>query len=223
MTKAKDHEPFLFMISSVIYFKNKSLGYSSVRSIFTAKEREVQTLKTIQSIRSKVPDAFIVLIESGLSKQVDATIINLVDQFIYTGNNKIVRWACDSKRKGLGEAVSLYFGSKKIILKKHKYCFKISGRYYLNDDFTLSTFDNEKDLTLKIYTDPLQMSTRLYGFQNVFFSTWRKSLFGLFLGLYRNRSIEELLYARLRKYQIKEIKTLGVSGLVGPDGNAINE
>lgn len=223
MTTDKGREPYLFIISSVIYFKDKSLEYSLLRSVFDYKEREVQTLKTIQSIKSKVPNSYIVLIESGLNQDIDREIIKVVDQYIYTGHHKLVRWACDGKKKGLGEAVSLYYGLKQILPLNYKYCFKISGRYYLNENFNALAYDDTKDISLKTYNNPLQMSTRLYGFSNCFLKTLHKSLPFLFFGLYKNKSIEELLYARVKKYQIQKLETLGVSGLIGPNGNEINE
>ena len=223
MTTDKGNEPYLFIISSVIYFKDKSLEYSLLRSVFDYKERETQTLKTIRSIKSKVPNSYIVLIESGLNQDIDKEIINNVDQYIYTGHNKLVRWACDSTKKGLGEAVSLYYGLKQITSLNYKYCFKISGRYYLNENFNVHAYDDTKDISLKIYNNPLQMSTRLYGFNNYFLKTLKNRLPFLFFGLYKNKSIEELLYAKIKKSQINELETLGVSGLIGPDGNEINE
>jgi hypothetical protein len=59
----------LFIVSSAIYLSSNPLCYSSTRSAFSAEKRAQQTLKTIESIRSAIPDAKIILIEMGLIKR----------------------------------------------------------------------------------------------------------------------------------------------------------
>ncbi len=213
----------MFLISSVIYFKNKSLTYSSSRSVFSPQERERQTLKTIESIKKNVPNAKIILIESGLRKDISEEIISAVNEYVYTGNNQFVRYACDSKKKGLGEAMSLFFGLKNSSTANYSYCFKISGRYYLNENFNLENFKKEKYFTFKFYDNPKQMSTRLYGFNIKQFAIWRKILKDIFIKLIFNYSIEELLYLKIKNNNNQEINVLGVSGLIGPNGEEINE
>lgn len=214
---------FLFIISSVIYFKEKPLSYSPIRSKYSFADREAQTIQSIQSIRSRVPNSKIVLIESGYKKEISSAIINSVDQYIYTGGNQLVRLASDSKKKGLGEAVSLYFGLKKNQFTACNYCFKLSGRYFLNDQFDLNNFDLTKDFNFKTYNNPVQISTRLFGFKSELLGDIRKLLFQSFSKLFKNRSIEEVLYLKFQNYTTSEMKELGVSGLIGPTGDVINE
>ena len=45
----------LILITSVICITNKPLSYTKTRSVFTHEERFEQTLKTIQTIRDKIP------------------------------------------------------------------------------------------------------------------------------------------------------------------------
>ena len=125
-----------FIITSVINFPKKKLSYSTVRSMYSPKEREQQTLQTINSIRKKVPGATIVLVEMGLKRNIDTALINAADQFIYVGSNWLVKWSCNSMHKGLGEAMGLLIASSRIKTGAVLY-FKISGRYLLNNEFKL--------------------------------------------------------------------------------------
>ena len=53
----------LVLITSVINTPKKPLSYSNVRSVFTREERYEQTKKTIQSIREKIPNYKIMIVE----------------------------------------------------------------------------------------------------------------------------------------------------------------
>lgn len=213
----------IFFISSVIYFGDSPLNYHQTRSVFTPKEREVQTQKTIKSIKSAIPNAKIVMVESGLREGIDQEIINLIDEYIYTGDMKMVRRACDGQKKGLGEATSLYYGLKRVDSSGYKYIFKISGRYFLNDNFSLDNYDFNSDFSFRFYDNPKQVSTRLYGFKGDRFAEWLKILRSSFPALYMNKSIEEILYIKTKSLHCSRVAKLGISGLVGPNGDKINE
>lgn len=208
-----------FIITSVIYFPDKKLSYSDVRSAFNPEQRSRQTLQTIDSIRKKIPSANIILIEMGTQKNIDPEIIKSVNKFIYTGNHLFVRGAVSSKHKGLGEAAGLLTASKKLKGNNGLY-FKISGRYFLNDEFDTSQWQGN-NFFFKKYVDGI--STRLYAFHSSLFDVWiraiRKSLYHLYLG----KSIEDVLPLYINKVLIKEMNSLGVSGMIAPSGEYFSE
>ena len=53
----------LVLITSVINTPNVPLSYSNVRSVFTREERFKQTKKTIESIKEKIPDCRLMIVE----------------------------------------------------------------------------------------------------------------------------------------------------------------
>jgi hypothetical protein len=53
----------IILITSVIRPPDKPLSYTSIRSVFTSNERFIQTKKTIESVRQKIPNGLIMLIE----------------------------------------------------------------------------------------------------------------------------------------------------------------
>lgn len=210
-----------FIISSVIYFTQKPLSYTPQRSIYSPLERTKQTLKTIESIHEKIPTAKIILIESGQKEELPLKLSKAVDQYIYTGDNWLVRKACDSKHKGLGEALSLIMGSKKINMNDDVgFYFKISGRYFLNDNFDLQEINNCDGIFLKY---DKSISTRLYGFTRKVFANWRIALIKSLPFLMFNKSIEDILPKFFKLNNFKYLKKMGISGYVGPNGHLIEE
>jgi hypothetical protein len=209
-----------FIITSVIYFPDKKLSYTDTRSAFTPEERTAQTLETIKSIRNKVPGVHVVLVEMGRKKNIDTSIISSIDRYIYTGNNLFVRWAAGSRYKGLGEAAGLLAASKKISQISTDIFFKISGRYFLNGDFTVNSWQGNQFFFRK-YADGV--STRLYAFHGSLFRNWTKAIRKSLPLLYKGKSIEDVLPLFINQSLIKEIKPLGVSGTIGPSGEFFSE
>jgi len=210
----------LVIISSVIQFADRPLSYSAVRSVFSPEERESQTLNTIESVRNKVPAATIVLIEAGINEDFLHRLRKEVDQYIYVGDRFPVRYVANWRHKSLGEAMALYTGTAKIHSCEPDYYFKLSGRYFLNNNFHASVF-GERGFTVKTYGE--QISTRLYGFSPDQFHFWRTTLRASAKHLILGKSIEQVMYKKI-KYRISfDLKEIGLSGLVAPDGNAIEE
>ena len=58
-------KPYIFLITSTIRFSENPLSYSHSRSVFSAEERLEQTLHSIKSIRTNIPDAIIILLENS--------------------------------------------------------------------------------------------------------------------------------------------------------------
>ena len=102
-----------FIITSVIYFSQKRLSKSTPRSVFTPEERAIQTLKTVHSIREKVPGAFIILLEMGKNKNIADELIRMVDKCVFIGNKVFVKWAVNGRFRGLGEAIGLIVGKER--------------------------------------------------------------------------------------------------------------
>lgn len=198
-----------FLITSVIYFKNNPLSYTKTRSVFSSQERVIQTINTVSSIRKILPLATIILVESGLREELPEGLDSLVDKYVYLGNQTLVRLACDSRFKGIGEIVSLIYSSK-YIPDNADMIFKISGRYYLNDRFDIKRWTGQYFMARKYDND---ISTRLYALTKVFLSRWRCALFLSLPFLLTGQSIERILSKLIPDNYIQVIKPIGVSGL----------
>lgn len=100
-------------------------------TIFSTQERIKQTLKTIETIREKIPEDYIVMIEGGdMEDSEKEQFIKLVDHLFMTNVMYLT--------KSPGEATLLhtYLTSEHFrSLENVETVSKLSGRYYLNDDF----------------------------------------------------------------------------------------
>jgi hypothetical protein len=207
-----------FIITSVIYFSKNKLSYSAVRSIFTPEERTAQTIRTVHSIRERNPEAQIILLEMGKNRKISPVLINLVDKYVFAGRNFWVNWACSGKFKGLGEAAGLIVSRKQLDTGADFY-FKISGRYFLNEEFKPEMWSGS--FLAKKYDAAI--STRLYGFEKTLFTDWQKALRRSLVLLYKGRSIEEVFPQMLGANNIQHIEKLGISGFVAPQGEFLTE
>ncbi len=213
-------QKIIFIIPSVLHFKEAPLSYISTRSIFTVEERLSQTKQTITSIRDKVPSAHIVLAEMG-TETAPPDLQSLVDTYKYLGNKKIVRFACDGKYKGLGEAIGLLYILPVVKKIEGDSIFKISGRYSLNDHFSLDEWDmGDKCTFLK---SKGLFSTRLYRIPKKLLSVWKYALLKSLPFLLRNESIESTLTRCMPQKYISIISVAGISGVVAPTGDIIEE
>ncbi|MFJ7684935.1 hypothetical protein [Peribacillus butanolivorans] len=208
----------LFIVSSAINITTNPLSYTSVRSTFSAEERAKQTLNTIQSIRTAMPESKILLIETGKARNLPYNIEFAVDKYLYLGNERIVRDAVDGPYKGLGEICGLYLADQWIRHFNADYYFKLSGRYYLNENFPIN------DWTGNGYTGRFgggNMLTVLYGFPNRLYNNWRHALVQSQPGLLRGEAIESAL-PRYFEQSIFNLTELGVSGCVSHHGGFVS-
>jgi hypothetical protein len=220
MQKSNSSEDVTFLVTSVIFPKQKELSYATVRSVYSPEERAQQTLYTINSIKEKVPEAKIVLIEAGLQEQLPFQLSDKADKYIYLGNNFFVRHACDSRFKSLGEAVMLLTSLKKIPYNPVLF-FKISGRYFLDENFNIGSWQTR--YIKFFYIRPEYVSTRLYSFSGHMFSVWKFALLKGMPLLFLDYPIEHVLPRFIPKKYISTVEKVGVAGADATTGNVVKE
>jgi len=208
-----------FFVISIIYLSEKPFSYSKVRSVYSPEERAEQTKKTIQSIREKVPGAKIILCESGLKKDLPGDLQTLADEYVYIGSKPIIRFACDSAFKGLGEIMSLLY-LRKLVIPSRDY-FKISGRYYLNEKFEIANWQ-KGDFNLR-FRSSSSFSTVFYKFKGSAIKIYIRALVLTIPFCFLNRSIERIIFRFIPSKRVQRIEEIGVSGFVAVDGGLFSE
>lgn len=130
--------------------------------IYNPQERIAQTLETVKSARSHIPNATIILIDNSkvdvqqddsaeLNELIDAVdyyIDNSGDPDIQHFHEKVTNYDIGKncmESIGMLKALSYIMGDENIMtdLTDSSRVFKLSGRYVIDDRFDLSKFDNE--------------------------------------------------------------------------------
>ena len=137
----------LFIITSGINcIKTVGWSYTNIRSVYSYDERLEHTKNTINTIKKYNNNCEIVLLESSeIKKEDEEYLINNVNYYINYKNDEWVDMAFNSKKKGFGEVRQIlkYLETNIDTFYKYKRIFKISGRYWLNNNFNLNNFSYE--------------------------------------------------------------------------------
>jgi len=165
------------LITSIIHTPDLPLSYIKTRSIYSHEERFNQTKKTIETIREKIPNNKIFLIECSLLTQNETEYFqNTVDIFINIfdthSENLISRMF--TKSKAMGEGTMTIFAINYLYASKIKFenMFKISGRYWLTENFHYENFDNNNVVVKYIDNDSTNTLTSLYKLPNKYIYEW---------------------------------------------------
>jgi hypothetical protein len=165
----------LVIITSVINVSNNPLSYTNNRSVYSAEERFVQTLKTINSL-SCIKDKHILFIEtSNLEADKENVIKNIVDSYLNLNNIKEIKEIIDGPIKGKAEAIQIIEGLKQININEFDCIIKISGRYWINDDFSYDLYSKEINIFREDQAAKC-VSTVLYKVKKDDFETYLRTL-----------------------------------------------
>lgn len=214
----------LFIITSVINITNLPLSYCQTRSIYDHNTRFQQTLNTIATIKANDPTALIALVEgSQLSDSQKQQLITQTTYFIDLSVYPCVKNDVDSQYKALGECSLLINGLcwLKQMCPQLRYdnLFKISGRYFLNEQFNIQEFANTYNM-FSVCGD--RYATTLYKIHyshiDTFIDVLHKVIYnhvdkGMELGLF-------IEYPPQHQHNLV-INTIGVSGLIAVWDNCL--
>ena len=167
------NKPNLVIVTSVIHTHKSPLSYGT-RSVLTARQRFEQTLYTLMSVRTYVPNAYILLVEgSNITPEEEAA-------FISYGCNRVVNCSrelesfINGPHKTLAEIHMLLFALKTIKPERYSTISKISGRYYLTSNFKWYKYPQQKAL---YQCEPNgRCNTRYYRIPSKYFKIYKSTL-----------------------------------------------
>jgi hypothetical protein len=156
----------LIVITSVINIPNLPFSYTSVRSVYNRNDRFEQTKNTIKSIRDKIPDSKIILIEcSDLNNEETEYIKNHVEYFLnlYGTENNFEKYVFGLS-KSMGENTLILQALEYLKLNNITYenFYKMSGRYWLTDNFNYENFNNNKISYCDVFNYEYEAFTSFY-------------------------------------------------------------
>ena len=161
----------LVIITSVIHTVPQDLNYGP-RSLMTHATRFQQTIHTIKTVREKVPMAYIVLIEGSKLQDKEQHILDLLCDEVIDATE--LAPYTNGKYKSLAEIKLLLYGLQRIDLNNFSTLSKISGRYYLTDNFKWDMYPLSKALYQCERTN--KCNTRYYRIPKKYFKTYIDTL-----------------------------------------------
>jgi hypothetical protein len=195
------------------------------RSAFTHEERFEQTKKTIASVRTKIPNCIIFLVEcSELRADYHDYLAKATDYFFNLWDTEL-RSRIFTPSKALGEgtqtifALEYIFGRGNIAFDNF---FKISGRYCLDERFTYANWNNPF-LVIREFPPSKSVFTFLYKMSPTHARDWLEFLKGQDEN-FRRCVGYETIYAHFVEKWAREtvfIDVMGVQGYFSPDGSRL--
>jgi hypothetical protein len=231
-----------FIVTSAI---NSKFG------VFSPRERLDQTLNTIATIKQRVPDAKIVVMEccgTPINDLQANQIKDVCDVFIDCSNDEDVQALYDNDNWDVVKNGTEIMCFSRIIgiLQQEKLLddidrvHKMSGRYLLNDEFDLSLYERDEvkdrivigpkhpsQFPVEVTQVPLQYMARLWSWPNTMTEDIKQVYIDSF-NFFAERvaaggyvDIEHVLYKFLPQQLVHEEPKLGVEGEIAPNGHRI--
>jgi len=205
------------------------LNCPSYRSVYNRSERFEQTKNTLNTIKAKIPNIFIILIDVSIFTEEESNyFVSNCNIIINDYNNEKLVNAVNHPNKSYGEKEYLLRCIEEINKNKYKFInlksiFKISGRYYLNDNFNYMEYNNDKNvihfLDINLWEDACPTCLFKISFNNLeeFKNFLINAEYSFNLGL----PMEKFLYFYIKNIDNSKyihLNVLGISGLVATNG-----
>ena len=212
------------IVSGIVYVSNKELTGNTSRSIFSSDERYNQTIQTLQSIITYIPNSKIILLEQSKFFPEDKlkNISKYCDYIIQYKNDEQNDYNSNIQgfNKGLGEMYVITHFLDIIKNKNFKTIFKTNGRYVITSDFDINNFINET--TFKVIKGDGRMGIITY---SVFYSI-SKDVLNLYIEHQKvwikkncRESVEHVLTMFVESIpNCNLITTIGIKGNLGISG-----
>jgi mannosyltransferase OCH1-like enzyme/uncharacterized protein (DUF1919 family) len=130
-------------VPSVIHVSDNPILEFSSRSVFTSKERYTQTVEQLKSIREKIPNSTVILLESSTLTQAEINEMSSLYDYVVLYDDEESYQYChfNYSNKGLGEMYVLcHICSVLQHNKDFKHFCKFGGRYPATKDFNITPF-----------------------------------------------------------------------------------
>jgi len=206
----------LVIITSVLNISNNPLSYTNTRSVYSYKERLEQTINTINSL-TKIENKHILFVETSEVPSEDEEIIkNKVDFYLNLKDEPKIKENVNGLFKNSGEALQILSSLNNIDLNRYDNIIKISGRYWLNENFNESLFDNEYNIFKECEAGTC-FYTILYKINKKYFDKYIQALNETY------QYTEQIENVFLRNFVNNCIKVnqLGVTGNISVNGELI--
>jgi len=218
----------LVLITSIIDPPQKPLSYTNIRSIYSKSERFEHTKLTIESVKQKVPNVTILVVECSLLNDDELKYFQEnTDYFINIYFDKTLREYVHGHSKALGEGTMTICGLEYVIHNNIDFrnLFKISGRYWLSENFTYKSFDNDDVVVKYIDGDINNIFTCLYKLPKsigVLWCQFLKNSFNHMVNCIGYEHLFSMFICSLKDIKICVLERTGVQGYVSVSNDFYN-
>jgi hypothetical protein len=210
----------LVLITSIVCTPNLPLSYIKTRSVFTHEQRFEQTKKTIETVRDKIPNVKIIMVEcSILTETQNDYFMKNVDYFINLIDNDALRQNIYSQSKSLGEGTMTMSAINYMKNNNIEYdnLFKITGRYWLSESYNYENFNNNDIVVNYINGNDNNVCTSLYKLNKTNVDDFHAFLIENMKNMYECIGYENLFAKFIKKQQtskVTNLKKIGVNGYI---------
>ena len=178
----------MFIITSII-----DLPAPTLYNVILPQVRFQQTIHTVESVRRHVPSAVVIILDGSI----ESHLIPGADFHFHYSDSVLLRHV----PKSIGETMLLEEFMRSLLFNQLKLetdvVFKLSGRYYLNENFQFSRFSTSRFTACKTYDED-----RFGSFNpNPDKSAYNTVLFS-FPVIFSDQFISRLLFARNRMFKV---------------------
>lgn len=219
-------------------------------SVFKPQDRFIQTLRTIETVRERVPNSVIFLVDSSVTEldvDMKKQIVDKVDYFVDFSKDATLKQIANQPHKdtlqNFSELITLIKAFSVIKNKKlFDDCdriFKISGRYYLTENFDISRHNhNNKFVFFKktlsqfpfvLSKQSLQYMTRTFSFDAALLDTFIGYMKTMLEHMQETSNdkryidMEHSFCKFIPQESIVELGRMGVAGLISKTGTPIED
>ena len=213
----------LVLITSVIDTPNKELSYSKIRSVFSRRERFEQTKKTIQSIKEKISNCKIIVVEcTDFNEEENNYFKDNCDYLLNLWNDKNLHDYIFGISKSLGEGMMTIKALQYIqqLNLEYNYLYKISGRYWLNNNFKIQNIQD--NVFKKINNNTNNILTALYKIDKESVNKLLYFLVNNIENMKKCIGYEVLIAHFVKNIDKKLVDLIGLSGFVTVCGSEYN-
>jgi hypothetical protein len=227
-------------LTNSIFVISNALVVSGAKSVYSLEQRYEQTLKTIDSIDKACPSSIKIMFDAGetLSEKHVKSIADRGVTVIHTGGQESVKACAQRGLKSVGESLSFHMTlnlirANNIVADR---IYKISGRYWLNDNFVLGSEHVNKFVFTKrtktwMHEDQIKITgvdhtyqSRLFHFDYSLLPTMLDELKNVMIDCsYLGIDIEHAYFKYMSKYNPIEMDKIGLSGYQAPTGEMVDD
>lgn len=195
-------------------------------SVYSYEERLKQIENSIASVRTHIPNSYVVLLEGGTARATDIEYFkNIVDEYITINVTSLL--------KSVGEFTLLhtYFNmeSTKSKILECNSISKLSGRYYFNDNFSFEKYTDRVCIKYRVDHNNLGVfETRYYKMPASYFTKFLTRLNTLAQDSTFMTGYEDIEHGMASKgvFLVEDATQndlIGISGNIAPDGSPVED